>query len=279
MAFDTPTTPQHGDMSTDLHDRPTAAPQPPAPRPEPTKPGLSATQIAGGALASMTAAFLGSRLGVAGTVAGAALVSVVIAVGGTVYTSSLRRTQHHVRRAWATRAPGGSPGLDHRTGSDARETEAPTPAAPAGERSEDPVAPGPPARLRWKPVLVGALAIFALAATVLTGLELATGRALSGGPGTTIGQVSEGGPRQSAPTSKPGSSARPTPSPTTQPSAGPSSALKPTTPASSSPSLRAPSSTAPSSTAPLPSTGPTASSAPSRPVPSGPAGSAPASTP
>ena len=271
-------------MSTNLHDRPTPSPPPPAARPEPTKPGLSATQIAGGALASMTAAFLGSRLGVAGTVAGAALVSVVIAVGGTVYTSSLRRTQHHVRRAWAARAPGDSPRRDHGRGAGAQGTDAPPPAALSGQPATDPVVPVPRARLRWKPVIVGALAIFALAATVLTGLELATGHALSGGPGTTIGQVSAGGPRQSAPTSKPGSSARPTPSPTTRPSARPSRALESSAPASPGPSLpapssAAPSSAAPSSAAPSSSTGPTASSAPSRPVPPAPAGSAPARTP
>ncbi len=54
---------------------------------------LSATQVTGGALASVTAAFLGSYLGVAGTVFGAGLTSVVITVGGALYQRSLETTK------------------------------------------------------------------------------------------------------------------------------------------------------------------------------------------
>jgi hypothetical protein len=58
---------------------------------------LSATQLIGGSLAAATAAALGSRLGVVGTIVGAALVSVVSAVAGALYTQSLRRTQELIR--------------------------------------------------------------------------------------------------------------------------------------------------------------------------------------
>ena len=44
-------------------------------------------------------------------------------------------------------------------------------------------------RLSWSSVLVGALAAFGLAAAALTGIELITGQALSGGDGTTVSQV------------------------------------------------------------------------------------------
>ncbi|MEU6131485.1 hypothetical protein ABZ805_20125 [Saccharopolyspora sp. NPDC047091] len=54
---------------------------------------MSATQVTGGALASVTAAFLGSYLGVAGTVFGAGLTSVVITVGGALYQRSLETTK------------------------------------------------------------------------------------------------------------------------------------------------------------------------------------------
>lgn len=54
---------------------------------------ISGAQVAGGALASVTAAFLGSHLGVAGTVFGAGLTSVVITVGGALYQRSLERTK------------------------------------------------------------------------------------------------------------------------------------------------------------------------------------------
>jgi hypothetical protein len=54
---------------------------------------ISPTQVAGGALASVTAAFLGSHLGVAGTFWGAGLTSVVMTVGGALYQRSLERTK------------------------------------------------------------------------------------------------------------------------------------------------------------------------------------------
>ncbi|MER5425610.1 hypothetical protein [Streptosporangium roseum] len=53
---------------------------------------LSVPQIVGGALATMTAAVAASYLGVAGTVIGAAVMSVGSTVGGAVYTHYLKRT-------------------------------------------------------------------------------------------------------------------------------------------------------------------------------------------
>ncbi|MBQ6640651.1 MAG: hypothetical protein IJH84_06415 [Saccharopolyspora sp.] len=54
---------------------------------------LSGAQVAGGALASVTAALLGSQLGVAGTVFGAGMTSVIITVGGALYQRSLEKTK------------------------------------------------------------------------------------------------------------------------------------------------------------------------------------------
>lgn len=54
-----------------------------------SKLGVSPTQVAGGAMASATAAYLGGQLGVAGTIIGASLTSVVITVGGSLYQKSL----------------------------------------------------------------------------------------------------------------------------------------------------------------------------------------------
>lgn len=45
---------------------------------------LSMTQIIGGSLAAATAAVLGSRLGVVGTIAGAMLISIISAVAGAI---------------------------------------------------------------------------------------------------------------------------------------------------------------------------------------------------
>src|SRR4051794_13575993 len=51
---------------------------------------ISAIQLVGGALAAMTSAVIGARLGVAGTVIGAAIGSLVAGVAGSLYTASLR---------------------------------------------------------------------------------------------------------------------------------------------------------------------------------------------
>ena len=152
---------------------------------------LSLTQIVGGALAAMTAAALGAKLSAAGTVVGAALVSIIAAVAGSLYTASLRRTGDKVKTVFWTGQP--------------NEVEEPTvmeivPDSEghiAGQRSHlvapEPVDPSPDRRkLNWKRVVVAALATFGIAAVSLTVFELTTGHALSGGDGTTIQQVREG---------------------------------------------------------------------------------------
>ncbi|MEV0583571.1 hypothetical protein [Nonomuraea sp. NPDC050310] len=58
---------------------------------------LSVPQIAGGALAAVTAAVAASYLGVAGTFIGAAVASVASTVGGAVYTHYLKRTGEAVK--------------------------------------------------------------------------------------------------------------------------------------------------------------------------------------
>ena len=71
-----------------------------------SKTEISGAQVTGTALASITAAYLGSHLGVAGTVFGAGLTSVVISVGGALYQRSLERTKEKLgkERANATAA-------------------------------------------------------------------------------------------------------------------------------------------------------------------------------
>jgi hypothetical protein len=177
---------------------------------------LSATQIVGGALAAMTAAALGSRLSVAGTIVGAALASIIAAVAGSLYTASLRRTSDKVKTVFWTGQP--------------NEVEEPTvmeiledrEGHVAGQRSHlvapEPIDSSPGRRkLNWKRVLVGALAAFGIAAVSLTAFELATGNALSGGEGTTIQQVREGsaGTESESKNKKESPSEEPTKEPTT----------------------------------------------------------------
>ncbi|WP_188187181.1 hypothetical protein [Nonomuraea sp. SYSU D8015] len=59
---------------------------------------LSGPQILGGALASVTAAVAASYLGVAGTVIGAAVVSVASTIATAVYTHYLKRTGERVKQ-------------------------------------------------------------------------------------------------------------------------------------------------------------------------------------
>jgi outer membrane lipoprotein SlyB len=154
---------------------------------------LSVPQIIGGALAAMTAAALGSQLSVAGTLVGAALASIIAAVAGSLYTASIRHTRDKVKTVFWTGKPNE---VDEPTVID---IVADKEGHIAGQRShlvepESSREPSPPRRpkLKWKRVVVAALAIFGIAAVTLTTFELVTGHALSGGEGTTIQQVSEG---------------------------------------------------------------------------------------
>jgi len=245
-------------MSTDLTNRT----PPDRDRPEPAKPriDLSATQVLGGALAAMTAAFLGSRLSVAGTVVGAALASIVAAVAGNLYTASLRSTREKVRTVFQGRVDGSSmpatvttvdttpadPATDEAWHWSAAAAPAPAAAAPPAPATDRPAK-------RWsvRSMVLGALAAFALAAAVLTGLELATGQALSGGHGTTISQVGEA--EKPAPRKDPSPAATAgTASPSPSASASPIPSATATT--SSTPTASAAPTEQPDTSAPAPST-------------------------
>lgn len=198
---------------------------------------LSVTQVVGGALAAMTAAFLGSRLSVAGTVIGAAVASVIAAVAGSLYTASLRRTRDTVRSVW-TGASNGTPVRVETVSEAEAEAEADAAAAPALTAAAEPVA-GPRRSFGklWKRILVGALATFALAAGAITGLELVSGQSISGGSGTTVERVREPRPDTSSsddrePSESPSQESSQTPDPSTDESSEPSSApsSEPTTP-------------------------------------------------
>ncbi|MGJ7908268.1 hypothetical protein ACOQFL_17530 [Actinopolyspora sp. H202] len=66
--------------------------------------GVSPAQVTGTGLAAATAAVLGGQLGIAGTVSGAALTSVVITLGGAVYQRSLESTREKAANAALKRA-------------------------------------------------------------------------------------------------------------------------------------------------------------------------------
>lgn len=224
--------------------------------PEPTekKPflGLSLAQLVGGSAASATAALLGSRLGTAGTIAGAALVSVVYAVASAAYTASLRRTKEVVVRTREL-LPNGT---WHTMGRAKVLPEVPD--QPDGSTSDVAAVPAEPEtraaeviaeeetrsvwrRLGWKPVALAAAVFFVITALLVTGTELVTGTSLSGSSGTTVNHAFHGGdePKPAKTPSVPprGSTpATPAESPSGEPSEVPTTGTSEPPPATSTPS-------------------------------------------
>jgi hypothetical protein len=200
---------------------------------------LSTAQIGAGAAASVTSALAASFFGVAGTLIGAAVGSVVSTVASAIYAHSLRRAADRARvtrEVVIRRATGAIP--------------AAVPTVPAARTAgEPPVAPEPqPAggggqRPWWRsrPVAAAGVALgaFLLAVGAITASELALGRSASGGNGTTVSRALSGSSGTS----------RPTPSAPTTATTSPTAS--PTAPASSSSAPSAGTTTAPS-TAPAP---------------------------
>lgn len=205
---------------------------------------LSLTQVAAGALSAVTVAVLGSQLGAAGTLIGAAGASVITTVGTAVYQASLERSRERVRLlAQRTRS---SP-----ISRDGSWTEQPRPAPLRSEQFDDGAGQGSDhqgpdqrlrprdrsrklAALRWGAVVVGALGAFLLAMMVITGFEVATGQTIGGnGHGTTFGQVVDApaGPRNHRPAIPPASesSVAPTSEPPSETTSAPDTAASATT--------------------------------------------------
>lgn len=241
-------------------------PSEPEQEPKPKLLDLSPVQLTGGALAAMTSAVVGARLGVAGTVLGAAVGSIVAGVAGTLYTASLRRTKDKISSVIVSKTDDteveivpvssgpdavADPDASTRTTiNDTRTLQLPLAADPAGPLATvvDPTGPAQPKRRRpWKTVLVSTAAVFALAFAAITTFEILTGHAISGGQGTTITQVSEG---RSSGTDKP--SKAPATAPSSQTSDEPTTSPATSEP-TSEPTTEAPATTEPTQS-PVPST-------------------------
>jgi hypothetical protein len=114
---------------------------------------LSLTQLLGGSMAAATAAALGSRLGVVGTIAGAAVLSIVSAIAASLYTNSMARAKDAMVLVRMRRD---------------------------GTAVVDQVWWRRPDRATTRRILVTTGAVFAIAAAFLTGLQLATGAQVTG---------------------------------------------------------------------------------------------------
>jgi hypothetical protein len=115
-------------------------------------------------------------MGVAGTVVGAGLASIVTTLGGALYLRSIQRTKEGVRTVRdkvVARAGGTSVTLVEEE--------------PTEEPSER-------RRLRWPVIVVGSVLAFALGMMAVTGVEWLRGEQLSGGAGTTVGGIVRSAP-------------------------------------------------------------------------------------
>jgi hypothetical protein len=172
---------------------------------------LSATQLIATALAAITATVAASYLGVSGTVIGAALASVVSAIGNAVYGHSLRSTRDRVRvdrvllRERRPNGAGATPG-DKDVVVDAPPV---LPAvgpvrSPRRERGRATT----PSETVWRRIAIGSIASFVAVLAVVTGVEIVAGRPLSdlvrgdGGTGTSVFGTA-GGPSSTTPAETP----------------------------------------------------------------------------
>ncbi len=211
---------------------------------------LSLTQVVAGALAAVSAAWAASVLGVAGTVIGAAVVSVAITVLSAVYQHGARRTAERLRarrRAELAAAPWDA---DDDDAFDLQRTMV----LPALDLEHE-------RGYRWGRIALLSLGVFLLAMAAVTVLELSTGRTLAcsafGHDCEQRTTVTPGLPARTQP--------RPTPTATGQPSpsasASVSASASPTDSASATPSASA--SPTDSLGAPSPTTSPAPATAPS----------------
>ncbi len=115
---------------------------------------MSVTQIGGGALAAVTAAVAASYLGVAGTISGAAVGSVISTIAATLYSNSLKRA------ALASRTL-----VVKQTLAPAVRSPQPEVAEPPGEPEAAPhlLEDSVWQRIRWKPVMLVAGGVFVIA--------------------------------------------------------------------------------------------------------------------
>lgn len=140
---------------------------------------VSWLQVAASVLAAVTAAWIASRLGVAGTIVGAALGSLVVTITSAFYSNTLHRgrtllIQTERGTMIERRVDDGEvqSALD-----EAAEVDSPATGAQFVDESP---------RLHWKTILVTTVVVLALAIAAISTYELITGRTFDGSTGTSI---------------------------------------------------------------------------------------------
>ena len=182
--------------------------------------GIDIPQTLAGALAAVCAAVAGSFLGVAGTLTGAAIASIVGSVGTEVYARSINKGTRKLRTLAPTfiKAPAavGTPPVEA-----ASEEDSPSHTTP----------PRPPVQVRWGRVATAAAVLFLLAMASLTVVELMAGQSMASILGhtttgsTTFSSVTDGGDADEDPapvvSGTPSDETTPTDAPSTEPTEAP----------------------------------------------------------
>ncbi len=155
----------------------------------------------GGAFAAVSSAVLLSTLGAAGTIIGAALGSVIVTVGGALYSQGLARSQQRlVQVQTAAKRKAGAAHAEERL-DEVNDDLASMTDEPAGPGWRERLG-----KLSWKRISLIAAGLFVAAVLAITAFELAVGQSVSsitggseGSGRTTIGRLS-GGSDEDAPT-------------------------------------------------------------------------------
>lgn len=142
---------------------------------------------AGSSLGAVTSAVVLSTLGVGGTLIGAALGSLLITVGGSVYSQSLQKTKARVgERVNTARTKAGQR-------NDTREQPISHGTEPVDAATEESLkTPGDAGRgilrgLPWKRIIGVTVALFAITMALILAFELSAGRSVSSITGGTSG--------------------------------------------------------------------------------------------
>ncbi|GAA2477071.1 hypothetical protein [Winogradskya humida] len=153
--------------------------------------GIQISKVVAGTLAAIAAAVLGSFLGVAGTLAGAALASVVGSVGTEIFNNSLKRGTKTLQTVAPTfiRAPAaiGTPAVAAAT-----EEDNPAHTVPDDAVVEDAAVPAvkPRQKIRWGHIGLAAAVLFVLSMGTISVIEAFTKKPLSA---SVTGSTATGG--------------------------------------------------------------------------------------
>lgn len=217
--------------------------------------GIEISKVAAGTLAAVSAAVIGSYLGVAGTLIGAAVASVIGTVGTEVYQRSINKGAKKLQTLAPTfiKVPAavGTPEV-----AAAAEEDAPSHTVAPDEVTEKRAEDKSGTKLRWKPILIGSVVVFVIAMGAIFAVEVIAGRSLASISGhddsgrSTI-RVPIRNDRNSTPTPAPSVAPTETEAPTTTPTSEAPAADEPVQPTTGAPQdTQAPTTDAPQQTPP-----------------------------